>query len=146
MTAARRGNHHGMPFPETGTTPGSREGGGGLDITTERDGANVVLTLRGELEMQTVVKLRKRLAEALERGDGAVVVDLSGVVFIDSTGLAALLNALRRLTRARRRLVLVCDEGPVLRILRLTRLDTTFELHATRLDALAALAAPALAA
>jgi anti-anti-sigma regulatory factor len=52
-----------------------------------------------------------------------------------------MLNALRRLTRARRRLVLVCPDGPVRRILSLTRLDGTFTVHAFVDDALEALAA-----
>ena len=141
MTPASPGQYWDMPIPQTGDQP-AREGGAGLDITSERNGSTVVLTLRGDLEMQTVVQLRRALAEALDKASGAVVVDLSGVVFIDSTGLAALLNALRRLTRAGRRLLLTCDEGPVLRILRLTRLDTTFSLYGSRVDALEALAAP----
>src|SRR3954447_13134264 len=99
MTAASAGKYSGMPFPQTGGQP-AREGGAGLDIISERNGSTVVLTLRGDLEMQTVAHLRRALAEALDKARGAVVVDLSGVEFIDSTGLAALLNALRRLTRA----------------------------------------------
>jgi anti-sigma B factor antagonist len=141
MTRASAGHQRTMPIPQTGAQP-AREGGAGLDIITERNGSTVVLTLRGDLDMQTVAQLRRRLAEALERAGGAVIVDLSGVKFIDSTGLAAMLNALRRLTRAGRRLLVACDEGPVLRILRLTRLDTTFALYASRDDALEALAVP----
>jgi anti-sigma B factor antagonist len=133
-------------MPETGARPAHREGGAGLDITWRQDGAAVVLTLRGELDMRTVPSLRKELARALERGAGPVVVDLSDVAFIDSTGLAALLNALRRLTRANRRLLLVTPEGAVLRLLRLTRLDSTFALHASRDEALAGLRVTTLAA
>jgi anti-sigma B factor antagonist len=118
-----------MPVPETGTSPASREGGEALRITTERAGGAHVLRLRGELDLRTVPKLRMRLAEALQRGSGPVVVDLTEVTFIDSTGLSALLNALRRLTRAGRRMLLATQEGPVLRLLRMTRLDSTFALY-----------------
>ncbi len=109
--------------------PASREGGETLRITSERAGGAYVLRLHGELDLRTVPKLRMRLAEALERGSGAVVVDLTEVTFIDSTGLSALLNALRRLTRAGRRLLLSTQDGPVLRLLRMTRLDGTFPLY-----------------
>lgn len=126
-----------MPLSQAGATPGVREGGEELTIISARDGDVVVLTLRGELDMQTVPRLRKALADALTSADGAVLVDLTDVVFIDSTGLAALLNALRRLTRARRRMMLVAGEGPVRRLLELTRLDSTFALFETREDALA---------
>jgi anti-sigma B factor antagonist len=129
MEGIAAGHPEGMPFPDAGTTPGTREGGVGLDIVCERAGETVVLTLHGELDMQTVPQLRAELADALTASSGAVVVDLTDVVFIDSTGLAALLNALRRLTRARRRMLLVAGEGPVRRMLQLTRLDSTFALH-----------------
>lgn len=126
-----------MPIPETGGTPASWEGGAGLDIIADRDGDTVVLTLRGELDMQTVGRLRAHLADTLEHDQGAVLVDLTDVVFIDSTGLAALLNALRRLTRARRRLLIAAGDGPVRRMLRMTRLDSTFSLHESAESALA---------
>src|SRR4051794_1652993 len=118
-----------MPVPETGRVPASREGGETLRITSDRVGGAHVLRLRGELDLRTVPKLRMRLAEALERGTGPVIIDLTDVTFIDSTGLSALLNALRRLTRAGRGLVLTLHEGPVLRLLRMTRLDSTFALY-----------------
>jgi anti-sigma B factor antagonist len=117
-----------MPHPETGDGwPASREGGDGLSITTRRNDAGALLRLDGELDLRTVPQLRLRLAETMQ-AKGGVVVDLTAVTFIDSTGLAALLNALRRLTRVHRRLLLVCGDGPVLRMLRLTRLDGTFTL------------------
>jgi anti-sigma B factor antagonist len=112
-----------------------------LTITVRRGDAATMLVLRGELDLRTVPTLREHLADALARDEGAVVVDLTDVGFIDSTGLAALLNALRRLTRAGRRLLLACADGPVLRMLRLTRLDSTFSVHESADAALDALAA-----
>ena len=117
-----------------------REGGGGLRITEQRRSGAVVLALRGELDLRTAPSLRVQLADLVRRCDTDVVLDLEGVVFIDSTGLAAMLNVLRRLTRAGRRLMLVCPDGPVRRILRLTRLDSTFSVHGSVEDALEALA------
>src|SRR5215213_1771859 len=130
-----------MPFLDSGRTPVQRRGGGGLSIGETRRGDAVVLALRGELDLRTAPNLRVQLAELVRRCDADVVLDLEGVGFIDSTGLAAMLNALRRLTRARRRLMLVCPDGPVRRILHLTRLDSTFTVHDFVDDALADLAA-----
>ena len=116
-----------------------REGRGGLLIDEARRGDAVVLRLRGELDLRSAANLRLQLAEVVRRCDADVLLDLEGVTFIDSTGLAAMLNALRRLTRAGRRLMLVCPDGPVLRILRLTRLDGTFSVYEFVEDALEAL-------
>ena len=117
-----------------------REGGGGLRITEQRRGGAVVLALRGELDLRTASSLRVQLADLVRRCDTDVVLDLEAVSFIDSTGLAAMLNVLRRLTRAGRHLMLVCPDGPVRRILRLTRLDSTFSVNDTVEDALEDLA------
>jgi anti-sigma B factor antagonist len=129
-----------MPFLDSGRKPVLREGRGGLLIDETRRGEAVVLRLRGDLDLKTAPNLRVQLADLVRRCDADVVLDLEGVAFIDSTGLAAMLNALRRLTRANRRLMLVCPDGPVLRILRLTRLDGTFAVHEFVEDALEALA------
>ena len=129
-----------MALQETAAAPATAEGGAGLRVDVEHHGAARVLVLEGPVDHHTVPRLREHLAAAVQDGDGAVVVDLTHVTFVDSSGLAALLNALRRLTRAHRRLLLSAAEGPVLRILRLTRLDSTFAVHATAADALHALA------
>ncbi len=110
---------------------------GGLEVAVER-GRLDVLTVRGEVDVNTVPRLREALGEAVAEGSGALVVDLSAVSFIDSSGLSALLNALRRLTRAGRRLALVVSDGPVANVLRLTRLHGTFDVYARRREAIRA--------
>jgi anti-sigma B factor antagonist len=127
-----------MQFRDSGPAP-VRESEGGLRITEERRGDAVVLVLDGDLDLRTAPGLRVRLAELTRRVECHVVLDLENVAFIDSTGLAGLLNALRRLTRAGRRLHLVCADCPVLRILRLTRLDGTFPVFTSVDAAIAAL-------
>ncbi|MEA2167525.1 MAG: anti-sigma factor antagonist [Solirubrobacteraceae bacterium] len=107
-----------------------------LEITPiERDGGRV-LELTGTIDLDTVPALRDALAETLEHRDGPVVVDLRKVEFMDSGGLAALLNAQRRFTRADRKLSLIVVPGPVARLLETTRLDTTFALADTPTQAL----------
>ena len=67
--------------------------------------------------------------EAPGRLDGGdVIVDLQRVSFVDSTGLAVLLNALRRLTRARRRMGIVIGNSAVRRAFEVTRLHWTFDV------------------
>jgi anti-sigma B factor antagonist len=101
-----------------------------------------VLSVIGEIDMASAPELSTRLNVAVRCTSGGVVLDLSGVELIDSTGISVLLNALRRMTRARRRLALVCPPGPVLRALRLTRLDSTFLVRDNLADAVAAALPP----
>ena len=64
------------------------------------------------------------------------MLDLTGVEFIDSTGLSVLLNGTAPRDPRRGRLAIVCTNPTVLRLFEITRLDTTFDIHATLEDAL----------
>ena len=89
-----------------------------------------MVSVNGEIDLQHSAGLRATITEQLERG-APVLVDLHRVTFIDSSGIAAMVQGL---TRARERglgLSLVGAPDPVLRILRLTRLDAVFPMYAT---------------
>lgn len=84
------------------------------------DGA---VELVGRLDVRGAAAAREALHEALARGTGRLVVDLSGVELLDATGLGVLVAAHRRARLQGRELVL-CDAVPrVARLLALTRLD-----------------------
>jgi anti-sigma B factor antagonist len=87
----------------------------------------VVLTLRGELDLATAPVLQERLDRAM-RGGAAVVIDLSGLRFIDSCGLGILVRAERQLRGSGGQLVLVRGPRAVHRAFELTSLDSHFEL------------------
>jgi len=113
--------------------------------THERDvdDHTTVIAVEGEIHVSTAPDFSGVLAAAIEAGRTALVLDLSGVMFIDSTGLSVLLNALRRLTRAGGAMALVCQNPTVLRLFEITRLDSTFDIHAEVEPALAAVQAAA---
>jgi anti-sigma B factor antagonist len=103
------------------------------------DGAAGVVVVRGEIHVSSAPELSARLAAALDRGITSLVLDLSQVEFIDSTGLSVLLNVLRRLTQRGGSLALVCTNPTVLRLFEITRLESTFDIVDTREEALARL-------
>jgi anti-sigma B factor antagonist len=123
---------HGTPSP----APLRRR----LEVTVRRDGDVTVVRATGELDLAASPRLGARLNDVIWRGTGDVVVELD-VRMIDSTGLAVLLNALRRLDRAGRRLRIVSTQPSVLRALHLTRLSRELRVTDRVDDALAALAA-----
>jgi anti-sigma B factor antagonist len=86
----------------------------------------VVLTLRGELDVATVSLLQEGLDHAV-RGKAAMVIDLSRLRFIDSSGLHLLVRAERRLRDSGVQLVLVRGPRAVQRVFALTCLDAHFE-------------------
>jgi anti-sigma B factor antagonist len=107
------------------------------------DEQTTVISVAGEIHVSTAPRFSVLLDQALRRGKTAVVLDLSLVEFIDSTGLTVLLNGLRCVHRQGGRMALVCTNPTVLRLFEITRLDDTFDIHATRDEALSAARAEA---
>lgn len=89
-----------------------------IDEPVVRDGARH-LALHGELDMADVPELEAALRQA-EASGLPLVVDLRGLTFIDSTGIAALMACHARLLEGGRGLAALCGSGTVLRTLELT--------------------------
>jgi anti-sigma B factor antagonist len=105
--------------------------------THDVDDRTAIIEVDGEIHVSTAPDFSALLNASIEEGRTALVLDLSGVIFIDSTGLSVLLNALRRVTRKGGRMALVCTNPTVLRLFEITRLDSTFDIHAAVEPALA---------
>jgi anti-sigma B factor antagonist len=112
---------------------------------TERDvdERTTIVAVSGEIHVSTAPEFSGLLSASIEAGHTALVLDLTDVIFIDSTGLSVLLNALRRITRAGGRMAVVCSNPTVLRLFEITRLDSTFDIHAGVEPALAQVQAAA---
>lgn len=102
-----------------------------LSMSTRALGDHTVLEVGGEVDVYTAPRLRERLVELVEQGARHVVVDLSRVEFLDSTGLGVLVGALKRLRAAGGTLGLVCAHERLLKIFRITALDRVFALYDT---------------
>src|SRR5688500_17726303 len=106
-----------------------------LSLSTYDSGDHTVLEVGGEVDLDTAPQLRVRL---LELGARHVIVDLSRVEFLDSTGLGVLIGALKRLRQVDGTFRLVCAHERLLKIFRITALDRVFALYDTVEEATAA--------
>jgi anti-anti-sigma factor len=99
-----------------------------LEIETEVADGLARVALKGELDLSTVNRVEEEL-ESLE-GSGAklIVLDLSSLSFLDSTGLRCLVTADQRAREAGRRLVLVRGPDAVQRVFTITRLEERLEM------------------
>ena len=101
-------------------------------IDVSRFGADsYVLAVGGELGMYTVEPLKERLAAILEDGGTKLLVDLTGVTFIESMTLAALVSAARTVRSKGGRLVLVADDVRLKRTLEISGLDDFFHIESS---------------
>lgn len=101
---------------------------GGFEVVAEgaQDGSRL-LRLRGELDLATVDKLRDAVKESLD-GSRHLVLDLSGLAFIDSSGLRELYRATTASGRDGWRLELVGAQGDVLQTIRMSGMDRVLPL------------------
>ncbi|HET9287506.1 MAG TPA: STAS domain-containing protein [Gaiella sp.] len=101
-----------------------------------------VLTLRGELDAHDAPRLKDLLSGALERlggtDDPCLVLDLTGVAFLDSTALGTMVGALRRVREAGGEMRVVLPETPARRIFEITGLEDVLAVYASREAALEA--------
>ena len=98
-----------------------------FDVSVQRLRATAIVRATGELDVATAPVLADVL-RALDRPCRRVVLDVSGLTFIDSSGLALAVNAHRRATRDGYELVVAGASGTVLDVLRLTGLDVSLPL------------------
>jgi anti-sigma B factor antagonist len=100
------------------------------------EGARHVVVAEGSIDIRTAPLLAAALDEPIEQGKTHVVLDMSGVSFIDSMGVHVLMGAARELRQRFGRLVLVCADPGVRRLVQLTRLDLMAPLYESREAAL----------
>ena len=99
-----------------------------LDLSTRQLGERAVVTVGGEVDLETASQLGDYALDALREVSAHLVLDLSGVSFMDSTGLKVLLTVSRRAELAGGSFVVVGPTRAVRKILSLTGLDQTFTI------------------
>jgi anti-sigma B factor antagonist len=92
------------------------------------DDAIGLVVVVGDADLFTAPELRRALETALDGGAEHVLVDLSQATFIDSTMLAVLMEAVRRLRPRDGEVGIVCVEPNILRIFEITLLDRAFRI------------------
>ena len=96
----------------------------------------LVIAVEGEADMSTAVKFNESFFSAARGGVRRVVADLTGVSFIDTTMLNALVVGHRRMVRDHGRFAVVCDGPRVSRVLEITGLGQILDVFPTLDDAL----------
>jgi anti-sigma B factor antagonist len=97
-----------------------------------------VLRIAGEIDVYTAPKLRQHVIDLTDQGTRHVVADLSGVSFLDSTGLSALVGSLKRVRLRKGSLKLVTTADRIMQLFQITGLIRAFALHPSVPDAITA--------
>jgi anti-sigma B factor antagonist len=108
-----------------------------LEINIVRNGACSVVHIHGEIDLKTSPELRDALLDLFrKRSQERVILDFQGVTYIDSSGVASLIEGLHEAKTKKARLILANLGDSARHVLDLTRLTSVFEIAKTVEDAL----------
>ena len=99
-----------------------------FSVTVSADGDRATVALRGELDLSGVDRARQAIEQAEAGQEPLLVLDLSELDFIDSTGLEVLLRAARRAHENGRRLIVARPSRYVRRLLEMTAIDRSLDI------------------
>jgi anti-sigma B factor antagonist len=110
-----------------------------VEISSEKISAGFLLTLKGDVDMNSSASVRNSLAELFKQspqGMKALLIDLSHVRYMDSSGIATLVECMQNCMKKGARLQL-CELSPTVRdVFELARLASVFEIFPTVDDAM----------
>lgn len=109
-----------------------------MNLTSKTEGETLIVSVHeSRIDASVAIQFKDRMREETDAATGRVVLNLSEVDFIDSSGLGAIVAAMKQLG-SKHRLDLSGLNENVDKVFRLTRMDTVFKIHVSLEDALAA--------
>jgi anti-sigma B factor antagonist len=107
-----------------------------IDLKLDKAGDTVTIVVSGDIDMSSSTKMRDALAPLFQNTNKVVVVDLSGVSYIDSSGIATLVEGLQWSHSSKNKFRLAALTPGVKDVFEIARLLTVFEVFDTKEQAL----------
>jgi anti-anti-sigma factor len=98
-----------------------------MDITARAEGDVKVVSVSGYLDSGSVGEFREKFLEATAE-DNQVVLDCSALAYLDSSGLAILVNVFKNLASRESKMVICGFSDGIMRVIEFTKLDRVFKL------------------
>lgn len=96
-----------------------------------------IVDVSGDIDLNRSLDFQKSLLDVLEKGPQQIIVNLSGVSYMDSSGVASLVKLLSRTRKSGSRLCLVGLTERVKSLFEITRLDVVFSIYTSEKEAMA---------
>ena len=107
------------------------EAGQKLDVRTVREQDATILHISGDIDLRSSPKLRGIFLELVDNQPARIILDLSEVGYIDSSGVGTIVELKRRVMRHKHNVILVGLQERVRSLFEITRLDKFFDIAAT---------------
>lgn len=108
-----------------------------MEVKVRKSGTEATVTIRGSIRIDVARRLRNELLEAIQ-GTTRLVIDMSGVDYTDSSGLATLLDCMKRVEKAKGTMVLRDVQQQVMELFKLGQLDQIFDIESSKGNAASA--------
>lgn len=106
-----------------------------IEVKTQEAEVHYV-SLKGDLDFNSAKKVREELAKLSEKSAPKVLMDLAGVRYIDSSGLATFIDLFQKMKRSGGKLAFFNVNQSVRSVFEIAKLDTVFQLTGTEQEAL----------
>lgn len=108
-----------------------------LKIDTRMMDGNAVLDLAGEVDSYNSPKLREKMVSLIDEGHSNLVINMTGVDYIDSTGLGTLVGGLKRASEKNGAIKIICPNEQIYKVFSITGLVKVFSIFDNEQAALA---------
>ena len=108
-----------------------------MDIQVTQTGGVTLVVPTGDLDMGTADQMKRTLSDLIEKGQSKLVMDLTGVAYVDSSGLGALVALMKQARAVGGNLKLCGLQEDVRSIFEMTRLIKVMAVHSDRQEAVA---------
>lgn len=107
-----------------------------MNITTEQNGNWSVVKLEGDVDMYSSPQLRSQIQALLQKKVKKICFDFSKVKYMDSSGIATLIEAQQKLGKEKGELRLVGVSSSIMSVFEIAKLDRFFKIYPTAAEAL----------
>ncbi|HHL71449.1 MAG TPA: anti-sigma factor antagonist [Bacteroidetes bacterium] len=111
-----------------------------LEVSTHPVGNAVVVKITGDVDLYSSPEVRKTIIGLTKNKEKNILIDLSQVAYMDSSGVATLVEGLQQVGRYKGTLKLFGLDAAVREVFELSRLDKVFEIYTTEAEALETIA------
>lgn len=101
-----------------------------LELNVSEPDGNALIAAKGEVDLNSAPQLRDAILKAVKKAKTQVSVDLSAVAYMDSSGVATLVEGLKACREPAKAFVLLAPSQSVMKVLQLSRLDSVFNIQA----------------
>ncbi len=99
-----------------------------FNVLSETHDSTIILRPQGEVDLNCAPALREHICDVQQHKPEKLIIDLADVPYMDSSGVATLVEAMQTARRSGGQLILCCMQAKVMSIFEIARLDTVFTI------------------